>query len=150
MAGAGQFGNAEQGIFSYWLHAHAAKRPLKYLGFGGHGFQVRDALHPQDLARLVDFQLRSSLPGKILNVSGGQSNSISLAQLTDWCDQRFGPHQPFADGSDRPYDIPWLILDSSEAFNTAAWKPQITLLQILEEIATHASAHPDWLSRCGA
>lgn len=150
MAGAGQFGNAEQGIFSYWLHAHAAKRPLKYLGFGGHGFQVRDALHPQDLARLVDFQLRSSLPGKILNVSGGQSNSISLAQLTAWCDQRFGPHQPVADGSDRPYDIPWLILDSSEAFNTTAWKPQIPLLQILEEIATHASAHPDWLSRCGA
>jgi CDP-paratose 2-epimerase len=150
MAGAGQFGNAEQGIFSYWLHAHAAKRPLKYLGFGGHGFQVRDALHPHDLARLVDFQLRSSQPGRILNVSGGQANSISLAQLTAWCDQRFGPHHPLADGSDRPYDVPWLILDSTEASNAAAWKPKITLPQILEEIAIHASSHPDWLARCGA
>ena len=28
LAGAGQFGTAEQGIFSYWLHAHAARRPL--------------------------------------------------------------------------------------------------------------------------
>jgi CDP-paratose 2-epimerase len=56
LAGAGQFGSAEQGIFSYWLHAHLARRPLKYLWFGGRGFQVRDALHPSDLARLVDFQ----------------------------------------------------------------------------------------------
>ncbi len=84
LAGAGQFGTAEQGIFSYWLHAHAARRPLKYLGFGGHGFQVRDALHPHDLARLVDFQLRSGAPGQLLNVSGGQANSMSLAQLTAW------------------------------------------------------------------
>ncbi len=150
MAGAGQFGNAEQGIFSYWLHAHAARRPLRYLGFGGHGFQVRDALHPRDLARMVDFQLRSGMQGKVLNVSGGKENAISLAQLTAWCDQRFGSHRPLADGSDRPYDVPWLILDSTEAFNTTAWKPQITLSQILEEIASHALSNPDWLTRCGA
>jgi CDP-paratose 2-epimerase len=148
MAGAGQFGTAEQGIFSYWLHAHAARRTLKYLGFGGRGFQVRDALHPHDLARLVDFQLRSNAPGQLLNVSGGRANSMSLKQLTEWCDQRFGPHQPIADGSDRPYDVPWLILDSTEAIATTAWKPQISLLQILEEIAAHALSHPDWLSRC--
>ena len=150
MAGAGQFGTAEQGIFSYWLHAHAARRTLKYLGFGGHGFQVRDALHPHDLGRLVDFQLRSSAPGQLLNVSGGLTNSMSLKQLTEWCNQRFGPNQPLADGSDRPYDVPWLILDSTQATATTAWKPQISLLQILEEIAAHALSHPDWLSRCGA
>lgn len=150
MAGAGQFGTAEQGIFSYWLHAHAARRPLKYLGFGGHGFQVRDALHPHDLARLVDFQLRSNTPGKLLNVSGGRTNSMSLTQLTGWCDERFGPNRPIADGSYRLYDIPWLILDSTEALATTGWKPQISLLQTLEEIASHALSHPDWLARCGA
>jgi len=150
LAGAGQFGTAEQGIFSYWLHAHFTRRPLKYLGFGGHGFQVRDALHPRDLARLVDFQLRSAGPGQVLNVSGGQGNSMSLAQLTAWCDQRFGPHQPIADGSERPYDVPWLILDSSKALTATGWKPLISLNQILEEIADHAIANPDWLTRCGA
>src|SRR5580658_2356333 len=115
LAGAGQFGTAEQGIFSYWLHAHSTRRSLKYLGFGGHGFQVRDALHPRDLARIADFQLRSGGPGQLLNVSGGRANSMSLAQLTAWCDERFGPHQPIADGSERPYDVPWLILDSGKA-----------------------------------
>src|SRR5271165_4781758 len=148
LAGAGQFGTAEQGIFSYWLHAHNARRPLKYLGFGGRGFQVRDALHPRDLARMVDFQLRRGGPGQLLNVSGGQTNSMSLAQLTAWCDQRFGSHQPIPDGSERPYDVPWLILDSSKARRETAWEPQISLHQILDEIADHAAAHPDWLARC--
>lgn len=149
LAGAGQFGTAEQGIFSYWLHAYSVRRTLKYLGFGGHGFQVRDALHPRDLARMVDFQLRSGGPGQLLNVSGGQANSMSLAQLTAWCEQRFGPHQPVADGSERPYDIPWLILDSSKALAATGWKPRIGLAQILEEIAEHAATHPDWLTLCG-
>ena len=149
LAGSGQFGTAEQGIFSYWLHAHSTRRDLKYLGFGGQGFQVRDALHPRDLARIADFQLRSGGPGQLLNVSGGRANSMSLAQLTAWCDQRFGRHQPIADGSERPYDVPWLILDSSKALTVAAWRPQISLLEILEEIADHAVAHPDWLTWCG-
>jgi CDP-paratose 2-epimerase len=150
LAGAGQFGTAEQGIFSYWLHAHSTRHTLKYLGFGGQGFQVRDALHPRDLARIVDLQLHSGEPGLLLNVSGGKANSMSLAQLTGWCDQRFGAHQPVADGSDRPYDVPWLILDSATAQNTFAWKPEIGLNQILEEIAEHAIANPAWLTWCGA
>ncbi|HZW95151.1 MAG TPA: NAD-dependent epimerase/dehydratase family protein [Candidatus Eremiobacteraceae bacterium] len=149
LAGGGQFGTAEQGIFSYWLHAHSTRRTLRYLGFGGQGLQVRDALHPRDLARMVDFQLRSSGPGQLFNVSGGRANSMSLAQLTTWCDQRFGPHQPIADGSERPYDIPWLILDSSRALTATSWEPSITLEEILEEIADHAVANPDWLTRCG-
>jgi len=149
LAGAGQFGTPEQGIFSYWLHAHSSRRPLKYLGFGGQGLQVRDALHPRDLARMVDFQLRSGEPGRLLNVSGGKANSMSLRQLTAWCDQRFGLHEPVGDGSERPYDIPWLILDSSKAMVATAWKPQISLTKILEEIAEHAALHPEWLTRCG-
>jgi CDP-paratose 2-epimerase len=149
LAGAGQFGTAEQGIFSYWLHAHRSRRPLKYLGYGGRGLQVRDALHPHDLARMVDFQLHNGGPGQLLNVSGGLANSMSLAQLTAWCDERFGPHQPVADGSQRPYDVPWLVLDSSRALAQAAWKPSISLHQILTEIADHATSHPDWLTWCG-
>jgi CDP-paratose 2-epimerase len=149
LAGAGQFGTAGQGIFSYWLHAHSTRRSLKYLGFGGHGFQVRDALHPRDLARMVDFQLCSAGTGKLPNVSGGQANSVSLAQLTAWRDQRFGPHHPIADGSERPYDVPWLILDSSKALTATGWESHIGLHQILEEIADHAAGNPDWLTRCG-
>ncbi len=149
LAGAGQFGTAEQGIFSYWLHAHAARRSLKYLGFGGHGFQVRDALHPRDLARLVDLQLRRPGIGGLQNISGGQENSMSLAELTAWCDRRFGPNPPVADGSERPYDVPWLILDSARAKHGFDWRPTIAIDSILEEIAAHVEANPGWLEQCG-
>jgi CDP-paratose 2-epimerase len=99
---------------------------------------------------MVHYQIRSGGPGRLMNVSGGQANSMSLAQLNDWCDQRFGPHQPVADGSERPYDVPWLILDSAQAIASTGWKPQISLPQILDQIAEHAIANPDWLTRCGA
>jgi len=149
IAGAGQFGTAAQGIFSYWLHAHALRKPLKYFGFGGHGLQVRDAFHPRDLARMVDFQLRSTGAGQLFNVSGGHRNSMSLAQLTDWCNDRFGKHTPVSDGSQRTYDIPWLVLNPEKAQEAASWTPQIGLPAILDEIAEHAEAHPDWLTLCG-
>lgn len=151
LAGAGQFGTAEQGIFSFWLHAHAARAPLRYIGFGGHGYQVRDALHPDDLADLISLQLRREpRQDPIYHVGGGFANAISLAQLTAWCDTRFGPYAPESDPRSRPFDIPWLIMDCARAEREFAWTPKRSLHFILDEIAAHVETHPDWLVRCGA
>ncbi len=151
LAGAGQFGTAEQGIFSYWLHAHAARLPLRYIGFGGHGLQVRDALHPEDLAELVRLQLdRKPPPDPVYHAGGGAANAMSLAQLTAWCDERFGPHAPQADLKPRPFDIPWLVMDSRLAANEFRWKPKRSISSILEEIADHVKSHPNWLQKTGA
>ena len=57
LAGASQFGKADQGVFSYWIHSFKEKNPLKYIGFDGSGHQVRDALHPRDLVPLLSHQL---------------------------------------------------------------------------------------------
>ncbi len=151
LAGAGQFGTAEQGIFSYWLHAHASKLRLRYIGFGGSGWQVRDAFHPADLAALLAIQIhRDPPPDAIFHASGGLLNSMSLAQLTAWCDHRFSPHQPEADLKPRPFDIPWLVLDSTRARTELGWVPKRSLLAILDEIAQHVEVNPHWLQRCGA
>lgn len=151
LAGAGQFGTAEQGIFSYWIHAHAARRSLRYIGFDGHGWQVRDALHPQDLAALLAIQMkRPEAAGvRAYNIGGGISNAMSLAQLTAWCDERFGRHAPQPDPRPRLFDIPWVVMDHGLARDRLSWKPGHTLHSILEEIAAHAGANPDWLNRCG-
>src|ERR1700761_293374 len=117
LAGAGQFGTAEQGIFSYLLHAHAARLPLRYIGFGGLGLQVRDAFHPNDLANLVAIQMQKGNPpvDTIYNLGGGARNAMSLAQLTAWCDQRFGKHAPEPDTRPRMFDIPWTVMDYGRA-----------------------------------
>jgi CDP-paratose 2-epimerase len=152
LAGSGQFGTAEQGIFSYWIHAHAARRRLRYIGFGGNGWQVRDAFHPDDLADLLLKQMQRTGPGprSIYNVGGGAENSMSLAGLTAWCDERFGPHAPVPDLAPRPFDIPWLVMNSSLVRQEFDWRPTRSLSSIFEEIRVHAQENPDWLSRCSA
>jgi CDP-paratose 2-epimerase len=152
LAGGGQFGHATQGIFSYWINAYMRRRPLRYIGYQGTGYQVRDCLHPRDLAVLVLQQLEAGderrLP-RVVNVSGGADSSISLAQLTQWCEARFGPHCVERDVQPRPYDIPWMVLDSAAATKAWNWSPRLNLELILEEIALHAEQHPDWLELSG-
>jgi CDP-paratose 2-epimerase len=146
MAGAGQFGKADQGIFTFWIHSYRYKRPLKYLGFGGKGYQVRDCLHPRDLSSLVAQQLRHpTKSGQILNVSGGAQSSLSLAQLSQWCASRFAHREVEAEPALRRYDVPWLVLDSTRAKQEWNWEPTTNIETILEEIANHADRHPEWL-----
>ena len=92
LAGAGQFGRIDQGIFSFWIHSWRAKRPLKYIGFNGTGHQVRDCLHARDLLPLIARQMEKpdARAPRVLNVSGGVAQSASLRELSAWCRQRFG------------------------------------------------------------
>jgi CDP-paratose 2-epimerase len=146
LAGAGQFGRIDQGIFSFWIHSYCAKRPLRYIGFGGKGYQVRDCLYPQDLLPLLIAQMQAVKKSvRIMNVSGGIANAMSLAQLTDWCRQRFTPYKIDSQPEDRPFDVPWLVLDSDLARREWNWRPQTNLNDVLEEIADHAERNPDWL-----
>ena len=148
LAGAGQFGKADQGIFSYWMHSFKEKNPLKYIGFDGSGYQVRDALHPQDLVPLLSRQLLEpnwDAP-KIINVGGGIENSMSLKQLSEWCEKRLGPNEVISSAESRPMDAPWIVMDSTVAQNAWNWSVKIKLEQILDEIADHAEKNPNWLS----
>jgi CDP-paratose 2-epimerase len=151
LAGAGQFGTPDQGIFSYWINAHLRRRMIRYIGFGGTGYQVRDALHPRDLAALLHTQIAASRKGgrRIYTVGGGRANAMSLSQLTAWCDSRFGKHQPQRDDRPRKYDVPWLVMDSTAASNDFDWHPRTNFAGILDEIASHAEQHPEWLEVSG-
>ena len=152
IAGAGQFGTSEQGIFSYWIHAYAQKRPLKYIGFDGSGRQVRDALHPDDLAELVAQQIEYSQQSEVatFNVGGGANNAMSLAQLTSWCAERFGKHSVESDPTPRPFDVPWLVMDNRQTTAQFNWRPKRDLPSILDEIANHAQRNPQWLDLSSA
>lgn len=148
LTGAGQFGHPAQGIFAYWVHAYKHRRPLKYIGFGGSGHQVRDMLHAADLTGLLVHQMRESggsMKPRLLNISGGLDHAISLLQLSNWCSQRFGPHEVATDLQPRPMDIPWMILDASKAKEIWGWQPIHSKEEILAELADHAERHPEWL-----
>lgn len=152
LAGAGQFGKADQGIFAYWINAYLRRRPLKYIGFGGNGYQVRDCLHPRDLIPLLQKQTAApdSQEVRVVNIGGGVSHTMSLAELSTWCANRFGSHAINSEPAIRRFDIPWMVMDATLARKIWDWQPQTSLNEILDEIAHHAGQHPNWLELSGA
>ena len=148
LAGAGQFGRPDQGIFTYWINVWLLQRPLKYIGFGGHGHQVRDCLHPRDLLPALNKQLAApklTSADRVANFSGGIESAMSLRQLSDWCTASLGAHTVSIDATPRPFDIPWIVLDSAKAAHLWQWRPSTPTTAILAEIAGHARANPQWL-----
>jgi CDP-paratose 2-epimerase len=151
LAGAGQFGKADQGIFSFWINSWLHRRSLSYIGFGGRGHQVRDCLHPRDLVPLMKKQTKAgSAPSvRTVNLGGGERSAMSLAELSRWCQDRFGSRHVKANLEMRRFDIPWLVMDASLAKETWEWQPETSINDILEEIAIHAEQHPNWLELSG-
>ncbi|NBD37242.1 MAG: NAD-dependent epimerase/dehydratase family protein [Verrucomicrobia bacterium] len=153
LAGAGQFGHPAQGIFAFWVHAFREGRPLKYIGFDGEGRQVRDCLHPRDLLPLLDQQMGAGndVSGKpaVVNLAGGLENSMSLAELTRWCRKRYPDSptgEPESSPENRPFDLPWVVLDTHRAKEAWGWQPGTPIESILGEIAAFADEQPEWLS----
>jgi CDP-paratose 2-epimerase len=148
IAGPGQFGKIDQGIFSFWIYNWMLGKPLDFIGYGGEGKQVRDLMHPEDLGLLLLKQLTfgqndGSKPS-ILNAGGGLASSYSLKELNDYCAQHFG--QPKTIGSEkdtRPFDLPYYVTDNSLAMKHWDWCPIKTREQILKEIASWAKEYKE-------
>jgi CDP-paratose 2-epimerase len=148
LAGPGQFGRADQGIFAFWINSWLHQRPLSYIGFDGEGHQVRDCLHPRDLSSVLTKQLagpKLTNADRIANLSGGIESAMSLRQLSDWCSTNLGAHRVGVDATARPFDIPWMVLDSAKARRIWQWHPSTSTAAILDEIAAHARTNPKWL-----
>lgn len=136
LAGPGQFGKADQGIATFWLAAHYFQRPLKYLGFGGTGKQVRDFLHIADLADLILRQWRdpAGFGEGVFNVGGGREISASLQELTSQCQEITGNRVPVGSDSVTRYaDIPVYLTDTTRIRGHCAWQPTRGMTEILED-----------------
>lgn len=148
LAGPGQFGETDQGVFTLWVARHLFGGPLSYTGFGGKGKQVRDLLHPRDLLRLIGLQLDSlnQWSGKIYNVGGGLSGSVSLLEYTAMCVQETGR---MLDIGSQPHsaavDIPYYATDFSKASAEFGWAPETRPDAIVSEIAHWLSSDEEAL-----
>jgi CDP-paratose 2-epimerase len=126
VSGPWQMGHAEQGVFAHWMMAHVFKRPLAYIGFGGGGLQVRDVLHVDDLADLVDLQLQrpDAWTGEPLNAGGGAANSVSLLEFTRMCESLTGITLDIGSRPDtRPGDVPIYVTDNARIEQRFGWRP---------------------------
>jgi CDP-paratose 2-epimerase len=157
IAGPWQMGKVDQGVFTHWMLSHHFRQPLRYIGYGGSGKQVRDLIHIDDLIELVSEQLAEpdSWDGLTVNVGGGAERSLSLLETTRICRELTGNEveiEPVAEA--RQGDVPVYISDCSELFRHTEWRPkrsaEDTLRDIHDWIVGNQDALPEALGVTGA
>lgn len=146
IAGPWQFGKVDQGIAVFWLASHMFVKPLKYIGFGGTGRQVRDMMHIDDLIELVLLQFKD--PAKfatgVWNAGGGREISVSLIELTEICSKITGKKLSIgADPLTRYADIPVYISDAGKISTFCGWKAKIPIEKIMEDIYVWLKETPE-------
>ena len=130
-------GKTDQGVIALWMAAHYFRRPLRYIGFGGAGKQVRDFLHIADLCDLVIEQIGNfeRYRGQVFNVGGGAACSLSLAECTTLCREITGNSIPIAsEASARPADVRIYISDTAKLRAAAEWRPKLAANAVLTDI----------------
>jgi CDP-paratose 2-epimerase len=144
IAGPWQMGKVDQGVFTYWVLAHHAGRPLRYIGYGGSGKQVRDLLHVDDLVELIDRQLTAPdhWRGQTVNVGGGPEVSLSLVETTALCRELTGRDVPIGTAdADRPGDVRIYLTDASRLYGLTDWRPQRSASETIDDIARWVRGH---------
>jgi CDP-paratose 2-epimerase len=139
IAGPWQMGKVDQGVFTHWMLSHMLGRPLKYIGYGGVGKQVRDLLHIDDLIDLIDEQLGApeAWDGAVCNVGGGREISLSLQETTALCRELTGSSVEVTETDEtRPGDLRIYLSDCSQLFARTPWRPRRSARDVLADIQT--------------
>ena len=138
-----QFGKQDQGFVSLWIWKHINKQKLKYIGYGGHGNQVRDVLHINDLCNLILIQIKNinKLNNKLYTVGGSNKSYTSLNNLTKICQKITKKKINFKkELKTSIYDIPYYISNNSLVSKTYKWKPKKNIYDVVMDTYI-------WLSR---
>ena len=137
LSGPLQFGKQDQGFVSLWVWHHLLKKKLKYIGYGGYGYQIRDVLHIQDLVNLLKIQIKkfNKINNQIFTVGGSTKSFTSLNELTGICKKITGNKIKF---TKKPrtsiYDIPYFITDNKKVTKTYGWTPKKNINDIVKDI----------------
>jgi len=137
IAGPRQMGKTDQGVATLWVARHLWKKPLRYIGYGGKGKQVRDILHIDDAIDLIDYQIHEPalFSGRIYNAGGGLANSLSLLEMTNLCERITG--NKITIGSEpvtRPADLRIYITDNTTITTETNWHPRRDTNTVFEDI----------------
>ena len=136
IAGPWQMGKVDQGVVALWVFRHFFGKPLKYIGYGGTGKQVRDLLHVADLCDLVEEQIAhfDTWEGWLGNVGGGREISASLQELTGICQSVVGRTVAIAaEMENRQADLRLFLADSSKLFSRTPWRPKRNVEKIVAD-----------------
>ena len=126
-----QFGIEDQGWVAWFSIAALLNRPITIYG---DGLQVRDLLHVDDLAAAYKSAADnpSRAAGKIFNMGGGPTRTLSLAELLAFLEKRLGKKIPVGHAEQRAGDQPVFIADIRKAEKELNWRPKVDPLPGIE------------------
>ena len=133
IAGQRQFGNEDQGWVAHFLYSVLNARPITVYG---DGLQVRDILHVDDLmdAFAMARTSLSTTAAQVYNIGGGMDRAISIAELIEKIELRFGKQARLSFSATRPGDQPLYISSTAKFHGDTGWQPKRSLDQILDSI----------------
>jgi len=136
LSGPLQFGKQDQGFVSLWIWKHITKKNMRYIGYGGHGNQVRDVLHINDLCELILIQIKkiNKIYNKLFTVGGSKKSNTSLINLTKMCEKITKNKIKFKKISKTSlYDIPYFVTDNKIVSKTYKWKPKKNMFDVVND-----------------
>lgn len=105
--------------------------------FGHGGYQVRDVIHAEDLAKLFYEFIKNPGHGNVYNIGGGRKNSISLLESIELIEKITGNKMNYQLGPEREADHIWWISNINRAKeHYPKWDIRIGLEETFNEIYT--------------
>jgi len=134
VAGPWQMARVDQGVVGLWCARHVYGGDLSYIGYDG--YQVRDILHVDDLARLIlrQVELLPGIAGEVFNVGGGREVSVSLRELTRLCEAATGNRLEIGTAEEgRRGDVPLYYSDCAKVRQAVGWSPSVDVRTIVQD-----------------
>lgn len=119
-----QFGMEDQGWVAHFAISAFFGKPITIYGDGK---QVRDVLFVEDLVRAFEaFVDRApGLQGRVFNMGGGPSFTLSLLELVDLLEKDLGRKVPVSFSDWRPADQKVYISDTRRTQKELSWTPRV-------------------------
>jgi CDP-paratose 2-epimerase len=119
-----QFGVEDQGWIAWFAIRALQEKPVTIYGDGR---QVRDVLHVDDLIDCYEAAIGriDVTAGQAYNVGGGPANTLSLLELIDLLERRFGRRLEYRFDDWRPGDQRVFVADIRRAESDFGWRPRL-------------------------
>jgi CDP-paratose 2-epimerase len=139
-----QMGIEDQGWVAWFLIAALLGKPVTIYG---NGKQVRDLLYVDDLVSCYEAAIDKIdvCAGRIYNLGGGASNTLSLLEFFNILKKEFGTDVPLSYAKTRPGDQPIFISDNGKALRELGWKPTTEVHAGLRQLHDWLKANMDRL-----
>jgi CDP-paratose 2-epimerase len=139
-----QFGIEDQGWLAWFAIAATLGRPVTIFGDGK---QVRDVLHVSDLIELARRAVErvDIAGGRVYNVGGGPSNTLSLLESLQLLEQRLGHPVNFAFADARPGDQRIYVSDIAKVSEELGWSPRVDPASGIDELVSWITENRDLL-----